>query len=96
MIKLKKVIGITGGIACGKSTITNYLKAQGYFVLQQLLPFLISPFISFNIFSICGYVVFQSSANIQGSKKKAYQFIQTVYDALGKTYELKGLALHIK
>ena len=34
MIKLKKVIGITGGIACGKSTITNYLKAQGYFVLN--------------------------------------------------------------
>lgn len=37
-----------------------------------------------------------SSEFLFGSKKKAYQFIQTVYDALGMTYELKGLALHIK
>ena len=27
---MKKVIGLTGGIAAGKSTVSNYLKEQGY------------------------------------------------------------------
>ena len=26
------IIGITGGIACGKSTVSNYLTLKGYFV----------------------------------------------------------------
>ncbi len=30
MIDMKKVIGITGGIASGKSTVSNYLKKLGY------------------------------------------------------------------
>lgn len=29
-----KVYGITGSIACGKSTVTNYLLAQGYIVID--------------------------------------------------------------
>ncbi len=29
-----KIIGITGGIACGKTTVTNYLKQKGYSVVD--------------------------------------------------------------
>ena len=28
------IIGITGSIACGKSTISNYLKSKGYIVID--------------------------------------------------------------
>lgn len=28
------IVGVTGGIATGKSTVTNYLKAKGYFVID--------------------------------------------------------------
>ncbi|GAB2021790.1 dephospho-CoA kinase [Pseudolactococcus yaeyamensis] len=31
---MKKVIGITGGIATGKSVVTSYLRAQGYEVID--------------------------------------------------------------
>lgn len=31
----KRVVGITGGIACGKSTITNYLLKRGYKVISS-------------------------------------------------------------
>ncbi len=29
-----KVYGITGSIACGKSTVTNYLREHGYLVID--------------------------------------------------------------
>ena len=29
-----KVIGLTGGIGAGKSTVTNYLRKQGYLVID--------------------------------------------------------------
>ncbi|MGB3366671.1 MAG: dephospho-CoA kinase [Acidaminobacteraceae bacterium] len=29
-----KIIGLTGGIACGKSTISNYLKDKGYVIVD--------------------------------------------------------------
>ena len=28
------IIGITGSIACGKSTVSNYLKSKGYIVID--------------------------------------------------------------
>ena len=28
------IVGVTGGIATGKSTVTNYLKTKGYFVID--------------------------------------------------------------
>ena len=31
---MTKIIGITGGIASGKSTITNYLRQKGYQVID--------------------------------------------------------------
>ena len=30
-----KVLGITGSIATGKSTVTNYLKQRGYLVVDS-------------------------------------------------------------
>ncbi len=30
----KKVIGLTGNIACGKSSLTNYLETKGYYVID--------------------------------------------------------------
>lgn len=35
-----------------------------------------------------------SAEFIFGNKKKAYDFIQTIYSALEKNFELKGLSLH--
>lgn len=34
MLTMKKIIGITGGIASGKSTVTNYLIEKGYKVID--------------------------------------------------------------
>ena len=31
---MAKIIGITGGIASGKSTVTNYLRQKGYQVID--------------------------------------------------------------
>lgn len=36
-----------------------------------------------------------SAEYLFGSAKKAYKFIQTVYNEIEKKYELKGLSLHI-
>ena len=33
-MKQNKVIGITGGIACGKSVVSNYLKNKGFKVID--------------------------------------------------------------
>lgn len=33
-MKMKQVIGITGGIATGKSTVTNYIRSKGYPVID--------------------------------------------------------------
>ena len=31
---MTKVIGLTGGIATGKSTVSSYLKKKGYFIID--------------------------------------------------------------
>ena len=33
-MSVKQVVGITGGIACGKSTVSNYLREKGYCVID--------------------------------------------------------------
>ena len=75
---MKKVIGLTGGIASGKSTVVDFLIAQGYVVIDadKVVRELQAPEGRLNqaIFDVFGSEFFDESRNLNRSKLAALIF----------------------